>query len=33
MGGEDSEHYARFKSFCCQVTLIYSFGGSVINLT
>lgn len=19
MGGEDSEHYAKFKSFCCQV--------------
>jgi phosphatidylinositol 3-kinase len=19
MGGEDSEHYARFKTFCCQV--------------
>lgn len=25
MGGEDSEHYAKFKSYCCQVCCLRSF--------
>ncbi len=33
MGGEESEHYARFKSFCCQVTLISDYFVSTKDLT
>lgn len=32
MGGEDSEHYARFKSYCCQVSFQHMLFYGIIEL-